>query len=734
MAKDAGILQGGRTNLTDVSFNYIDLSTPPRFGETQAQLSFNINPCERGPVQLRLYDRGDDAESEAVLYCRSDYLSLEETEALLKRLYFILEQIAHGGLSKKCSELDFLLPDERYRLMTEWNDTAVDFPKVETVSRLFEAQARRTPDAVAAIYEGEQITYAQLNRRANRLAHCLRNKGVRPDVLVGICAERSLEMIVGLLGILKAGGAYVPLDPAYPVERLAYMLDDAGPAVLVTQRHLEAVLPARDIPTVFLDADEEALADYPDTDPDYASSSDNLAYVIYTSGSTGKPKGVAITHRAINRLVFDTRYVDLHSADVVAQAANSSFDAITFEIWGALLHGCRLCLIAREKILSPLHFAEEIERNGISVLFITTALFNQFSVLAPQAFRRMRYVLFGGEAVDAQAVENVLRHGPPENLLHVYGPTESTTFATWHRVGEACAEATTIPIGCPIANTQIYILDGNLDPVPVGVEGELFIAGEGLARGYLNRAALTAEKFIPNPFSGTPGARLYRTGDLARYLPDGHIEYVGRIDQQVKIRGFRIELGEIETVLAALPAIRDAVVLAREDTAGDKRLVAYVVAQDGAQIDEQAVRQLLMRQLPEYMVPAHFIRLDQLPLTPNGKIDRKSLPAPDLTRGQLDYVAPSSPTEIILAGIWANVLKLDKVGIHDNFFAMGGHSLLATQMMSRARQELGIDLPLRTIFEALTISTLAQRYDELLKLVSQPDANELDDGLEEVEY
>ncbi|HEX7648317.1 MAG TPA: amino acid adenylation domain-containing protein, partial [Noviherbaspirillum sp.] len=604
----------------------------------------------------------------------------------------------------RVGDLPLLGEDEARQLLIDWNDTAVRYPHGQTVHCLFEAQAARMPDAIALSFEDEQITYAELNARANRLAHHLGGMGVGPDMLVGICLERSLDMIVGLLAILKAGGAYLPLDPVYPQERLAYMLADAKPVAVLTQQHLQARLRSAGVPVFCLDAQEDALHGRSIVNPENTALPGNLAYVIYTSGSTGKPKGVGITHQAINRLVFDTDYVRLQAGDKVAQIASSSFDAITFEVWSTLLHGGELCVIPYETIVSPASFAAEIKRLEIDALFITAALFTQIAFQAPDAFSSVRDLLVGGDAVDPRAVAITLRSGAPRRLLNAYGPTESTTFALWHLVESVGADTTNIPLGRPIANTQIYLLDAALNPVPIGVAGELYIAGDGLARGYLGRPALTAERFIANPFSCTPGARMYKTGDLARYLSNGNIEYLGRIDNQVKIRGFRIEPGEIEAALAALPGVREAVVQVREDAPGDKRLAAYLVTQSG--MDADALRSKLAQTLPDYMVPSHFILLDYLPLTPNGKIDRKALPAPSASRGDEGYAAPRTPTEETLATIWAEVLKLDRVGIHDNFFALGGHSLLAITLLDRMRNA-GLQADVRALFAAPTIAALA---------------------------
>ena len=406
---------------------------------------------------------------------------------------------------------------------------------------------------------------------------------------------------------------------------------------------------------------------------------------MYTSGSTGTPKGIVIPHRAISRLVFNTNYVELGPGDRVAQAANASFDAVTFEVWGALLRGAALVMFPSEVVLSARRFCAELRKQGVSTLFLTTALFNLLAREVPGGFRSLRDLLFGGESVDADCVREVVRSDPPERLLHVYGPTESTTFATWYRVRDVAEGASSVPIGRPISNTEVYILDAHLEPVPVGVPGELYLGGAGLARGYLNQPALTAERFIPHPFAAEPGCRLYRTGDFARYLPDGNIEFLGRRDQQLKIRGFRIELGEIEATLSRHPAVRQSVVAASGGIGGEpaavpgagRRLVAYVVPKEMPWPGVSELRGFLKERLPEYMLPSAFVLLDGLPLTPAGKVDRGALPAPDQLRPELEkgFVAPRTPIEAKLAEIWASVLRLEQVGIHDDFFELGGHSL-----------------------------------------------------------
>jgi amino acid adenylation domain-containing protein len=599
--------------------------------------------------------------------------------------------------------------------------------KFNLVHQLFESQTQRTPDKTAVVSEHGQITYSELNQRANQLANYLNKLGVGPEVPIAICMHRSIEMVVGLLGILKAGGVYVPLDSSYPKERLAFMLEDAQAPVLLTQSTLVQKLPEHQAQVVYLDKDWGAIAQQSQETPTSCISPAHLIYIIYTSGSTGTPKGVAVEHQAVTRLVMDTNYIQIESSDVIAQVSNCSFDAATFEIWGALLNGAQLVIIDKDLALAPQAFAELLEQRQITTLFLTTALFNLLAREVPSAFHSLKHLLFGGEAVDPKWVREVLKHGQPQRLLHVYGPTENTTFTTWYLVQEIAEHATTVPIGRPISNTECYLLDETLKPVPVGAPGELYIGGIGLARGYLNRPELTAERFIPNPLSGngewgmgngekssTPDSRLltpllYKTGDLARYLSDGNIEYLGRIDHQVKIRGFRIELGEIEALLRQYKAVQDCVVIVREDMPRNKRIVAYIAAAPELAPTGNELRQYVQQQLPEYMVPSAFVVLPQLPLTPNGKVDRKALPIPDVSRSELSasYVAPRTAIEEQVAAIWAAALGVEPVGVQDSFLELGGHSLQAAQVLLRVNQIFQMQLPLHTLFQAPTVAELS---------------------------
>ncbi|NEO97868.1 MAG: amino acid adenylation domain-containing protein [Symploca sp. SIO2E9] len=643
----------------------------------------------------------------------TDLFEAATIERMAGHFVTLLENIV-ADPQQQIWQLPLITEVEKRQLLIEWNNTQADYPQDQCLHQLFEQQVERTPDAVAVVFAEQQLTYGELNCRANQLAHYLQSLAVGADVLVGLYVERSLEMVVGMLGILKAGGAYVPLDPNYPQERLSFMLEDAQVPVILTQHHLVEKLSQYQARILCLDTHWQLISPLSQGNLIPNLQPHNLAYVIYTSGSTGKPKGITVTHQAVNRLVCNTNYINLTANHRVAQASNAAFDAATFEIWGALLHGAKLVGITKEVLLSPPQLAKQLQDDQIDCLFVTTALFNQLVSQVPGIFKTLQTVLFGGEAVEPNWVRTVMENQPPKRLLHLYGPTENTTFSSWYLVEEVPEGATNLPIGKPIANTQIYILDRHLQPVPIGIPGELCIGGDGLARGYLNRPDLTQEKFILNsiPETQLTCQKLYKTGDLARYLPDGNIEFMGRIDNQVKIRGFRIELSEIEVVLTQHPQVRDAIVMAREDQAGSKSLAAYVVP-EGKQPSSGELRSFLQDKLPDYMLPVSFTVLESLPLTPNGKVDRRALPQPDLSQQTQEYIAPRTPTEEILTQIWSQILKVEKVGINDNFFELGGHSLLATQVVSRIRNSFQIELPLRELFAAPTIAQLAQSIGQL---------------------
>lgn len=630
----------------------------------------------------------------------------QDIERLLRHFSALLEHMLVAP-QQLLAHLSPLSVSDYEQAVYTWNQTQTTYPHEACIPDLFEEQVQRTPNAVAIICGEEAISYADLNGRANRLAHYLLGLGVSTETPVGLCIERSVEQLVAILAILKAGGAYIPLDAGYPEERLNLILQDAGWPLVVTEEAQQERLAPTKAPCVFLEQIAETLQGLPETNLQRHVHAENLLYIMYTSGSTGVPKGVCITHRAVTRLVRDTDYVQLTAEDRIVQAANVAFDASTFELWGAWLNGACVVMLMKEEVLSLPLFARILREQRVSTLFLTTALFNQLAREIPQVFASLKHLLFGGEAVDVQWVRQVLDQGAPQRLLHVYGPTESTTFASWHQVEQVEQDQVTIPIGMPLANTEIYVLNAHLQPVPVEVVGELYIGGDGLARGYLKQPELTAEKFIPHPWSRKAGARLYKTGDLVKRQADGAIVFVGRVDHQVKIRGHRIELEEIMQVLEQYSAVQEALVVVRE-AAGSKQLVGYVIAKDEIHLEGGELRKYMQQRLPDYMVPTHYIQLAAFPLTSNGKIDRRALPVPDdasLAREQ-EFTASHTALEQRLVQIWASVLQVEQIGIHDNFFALGGDSILSIQISARARQA-GIALTPKLLFQQQTIAELA---------------------------
>ncbi len=622
---------------------------------------------------------------------------------------------------------------EQQQLLVEWNHTQTDYPQEQCIHQLFESSVERSPDAVAVVFEDKQLTYRELNHQANKIAHYLQSLGVGPEVLVGICMERSLEMVVGILGILKAGGAYVPLDPSYPQERLAFMLADAKLLVLLTQGRLVAGLPEHGAQVVCLDTDWQAntfgwAKQCPQDNQENLVNNvtaKNLAYVIYTSGSTGTPKGVAIAHQAlVNHSTAVAKAYELQPSDRILQFASISFDVAAEELFSAWLGGSTVT-IRPERVLLIADFQEFLKQEKLTVLNLPTAYWHEWvSYIAQQEIplpMALRLVIVGTESVLPEKlalwqklVDYLCEQMPCGHLrirwLNAYGTTETTIGVTiYEPIRQKNQQLARVPIGRAIANTQVYLLDRYLNPTPVGVPGELHIGGVSLARGYLNRPDLTALKFIPNPFSKQTGTQLYRTGDWARYLPNGEIEYLGRIDQQVKIRGFRIELGEIEAVLAKHLGVRETVVLNRETQAGNQQLVAYVVPHSDRTLTIDELRDFLKQHLPEYMIPSVLVLLDTMPLTPNGKIDRRALPTVDNSRLKLkkDFLAPRDSLELQLTQIWEEILDVRPVGVQDNFFEIGGHSLLAVRLMAQIQKQFGQNLPLSALFQGTTIEKFA---------------------------
>ena len=670
-----------RNPLFQVMFNLLN-APPPRL-EVTGGLEMSALPAGEGASLFDL--QAYVTETPEGLRIAWEHNTDLFDRATIERLSHSFETLLSGIVA--CPEARFwdlplLSEEERGQLLVRWNDTAAPVPEPGTIHALFEAQAERTPGAVALVFEGEALTYAELNARANRTAHHLRAQGVGPEVLVALRLERSIPMVLAVLAVLKAGGAYVPLDPSLPAERLAWVLEDSGAALVLTE--------------------VEETGD--PSNPEPLAGPGNLAYVLYTSGSTGRPKGVSVPHGAVaNFLASVARRPGLIPEDAVLAVTTLSFDIAGYELLLPLAVGARIVLVTRETALDGERLAAVLSRQGVTRMQVTPATWRLLLGSGWSGDSRLM-ALSGGEALPRDLARELLPRAG--SLWNFYGPTEATIWSSVHPVTESEGP---IPIGLPIANTAIHLLDRRLEPVPLGVPGELYIGGAGLARGYLGRPDLTAERFVPDPFAS--GERLYRTGDLARRLPSGEIDFLGRADHQVKIRGFRVEPGEIEAVLAEDQAVRQAAVVLREDAPGDPRLVAYVVREEAG--DLSRLRDLLARRLPAYMIPAAFVDLAALPLTPSGKVDRRALPAPGTDRAdsRRPWVEPSTDTERTLAGIWAGLLKLDRVGGEDDFFELGGHSLLATQVVARVRDAFGVELPLPAVFQETTLARLAARVD-----------------------
>ncbi|HLG63736.1 MAG TPA: amino acid adenylation domain-containing protein [Ktedonosporobacter sp.] len=638
--------------------------------------------------------------------------------ATIQRLHIHFQRVLEAAVQHpemQLSSFALLTEEECQQILFEWNNTVCRDQHCGCIHELFEAQAARTPQQAALESEGVILTYEELNRKANQVAHYLRSLGVAPEVPVGLCLERSIEQMVAVLGILKAGGAYLPLDPSYPAERLEWMLADAQAPILLTQSSLLPRLPSHDCTVVCLDTSQDVLSEMATTNPPLLATEANMAYIIYTSGSTGQPKGVMIAHRSVvNHSQAIARQYHIESSDRMLQFASLSFDAAGEELYPTWLNGATLVLRPEQLPTSITALHDFIRKERLTILNLPTTYWHQWvtqlvavDVAMPTP---LRLVIVGGESVQPAHYRQWLdRAGTQIQWSNTYGPTETTITAILHAPAEATdLSVETTPIGRPIANMQAYVLDRRLQPVPIGATGEIYLGGVGLARGYLNRPDLTADHFIPNPY-GPAGTRLYRTGDLARYLSDGNMLYVGRSDQQVKIRGYRIELGEIENVLLQHPAIAESAVLAQEDASGDKYLVAYIVSNQ-AILTASELRQFLSHHLPEYMLPASYMFLEQFPVNSSGKINRRALPVP--TRDRHDsaeaYVSPRTPLEEVLACVWSDVLHIERVGIYDNFFEIGGHSLRATQLVARLQDIFPVDLPLKHIFEHPTIASLAE--------------------------
>jgi len=709
----------GRTPLFQVAFAYQNF---PSHKLELPGLALRSEPVESGSAKfdlmLYMWQRTDGLR--AVLEYNTDLFDAGTIIRMLGHLETLLQSIAQDP-DQRISELPILQPGETEQLLVEWNATASELPEHGSVHGLFEEQAARAPSAVAVMGRERQLTYGEVDRQANQLAHRLMSYGVGPDVRVGVSLRRSPDLIVALLAVLKAGGAYVPLDPGYPPERLKFLMRDARIAVLLTEEAAGGASLIESVPTVKLDREFASVAAEPDGPVQRSLDPSHLAYVIYTSGSTGIPKGVAITHaNAVAFLRWARRATPPEAGARVLASTSISFDLSVYEIFGTLSWGGTVLLLENALELPD---RPELHLPGAATLLNTVpsaaGSLVRLGAIPPGLVR----INLAGEAVSRALVESLYGTGPRE-VYNLYGPSETTTYSTSAHL--AASDSGLPEIGRPIANTRAYVLDSELRPLPIGVPGELYLGGAGVARGYLDRPALTAERFIPDPFGtvggSSPGGRLYRTGDRARWRPDGNLEFLGRLDQQLKLRGFRIEPGEIETALHQHPEVRTAVVVAREDSPGDVRLVAYVVPEKASPSSDE-LRGFLEQRLPRYMMPDAVVALTTLPLTANGKLDRRALPAPDdAPAAPDDYAAPQDPVEQLLADIWAGVLRLPRVGVRDNFFAMGGHSLLATQVVSRIRTEMGVELPLRALFEDPTVGALAARIsNELLMASAAPE-------------
>ena len=724
------------TNLVFENYPVYAKPTPPdaTAGDKQPRLGVaDVQYIERSSYPLTAVVTPNEGLTLTFQFDSSQY-----SEAIIKRMLAHWRTLLEAILAdphQRLSSLPRMTDAERHRLFFDCNDTWQDYPRDHCIQELFEQQSARRPDFTALTFGRQRLSYGELNYRANQVAHFLRSKGVKAETLVGICVERSPEMVIGLLGILKAGGAYLPIDPANPLERIAGMLKDARVPLILTERRRAERLPEDSIRQLCLDTDGPEIQRQSGANPTAITTPDNLAYVIFTSGSTGRPKGVMIAHRGVvNYLSWAKVAYRMDQAEGTLVHSPLSFDLTVTALLGPLLAGNTAKLVKESEAISETiqtlssgKVYSLVKMTPSHVELISEPLAQAEATAATQVY------VIGGEALRWETVRKLRRVSPTARIINEYGPTETVVGSSVFEAGEA--EATgDVPIGKPIANTQLYIVDSCLQLAPVGVGGELCIAGEGLGRGYLNEPQQTAEKFVANPYSGRAAARMYRTGDLCRYREDGEIEFLGRIDQQVKIRGYRVELGEIEAALMNLASVKEAVVEIIEEGTVDKRLVAYVVARAADTFAIKDLQAALRKQLPEYMLPSAFVQMAALPLSLNGKVDRKRLPLPDSQRPEQreEYVAARTETERTLARIWTNVLRLDKVGIYDNFFDLGGHSLLVNQVVSRIREAFELGLPLRRVFETPVLVDLAATIDEALR-AARPEIEKLAELLGKVE-
>jgi amino acid adenylation domain-containing protein len=674
----------------------------------------------RFDLELHLLKVGESLNG--MIVYSTDLFDSATIERMVGHFHRLLEGLA-GDISSRVSALPLVTDRERVQILQEWNATESEYPSASSVHELFELQVERSSDSIALTFGEQRLSYRELNERSNQLAHRLLREGVERGSFVAIFLERTQDSVVATLGILKAGCVYVPVDVAYPRQRVEFMLGDASVRVVVTHSSHVSALPVVDCSILCVDSVASEALPGDVKNPDRLCCGDDVAYVMYTSGSTGNPKGVIVPHRGIVRLILNTDYVELHAEDCIAHTTNIAFDVATFEIWGALLRGGTLAIASHDVVLSSAGFGEFLDRERVTTVCMTPSLFKLHVNWNPEIFGKIKQVLLAGEVMDPVVVRQCLSGKPPKRLLNVYGPTENTTYSTWYLVDGWPEDS--IPIGKPICNSQAYVVDGHDQLQPVGVVGELCVAGPGLALGYLNRPDLTALRFVRNPYSAVAGDLMYRTGDLCRWRGDGCLEFLGRMDDQVKLRGIRIELGEIESALQLHPSVSQSVVIVREDSAGEQRLVGYVVWRTGLEVSVSELRDHLRVRLPEYMVPARIVEISELPLTSSGKLNRRGLPVPADVGVEFSdrYEAARTSTEEQMVGIWREVLKIDRVGVHDNFFGLGGHSLLATRVIARISAALGVELPLRRIFEYPTIAELARALREVPQSVESASQN-----------
>jgi amino acid adenylation domain-containing protein len=670
---------------------------------------FKSSPIATNPFDLSLRIRSREATVLPALVYRPELFDRETVARMSRHLVHLLHAMT-GGVETSIASVDMMPDEEKALVLGIYSGHEAPYPKA-CLHELFLEQVKLRPEAEAVVYGEERLSYEELDKRSNQVAQYLLLQGLSAEECVGIFMDRSVDMIIGMLGTLKAGGAYVPIDPDYPAERLSFIADDTALRFVLTQKSVKSVLPSA-ASSIFLDSEDSPVLDCSTEAVPNRVNPESIAVVIYTSGSTGKPKAARIPHRAVVRTVRNTNYLEATPADRVAQATSPSFDAAIKEIWMALVNGAALVGLSRETLIVPAEARKFIQKEKITLLVVNTAYVHQIALEAPDAFKDVRKVVFGGEAAEAGPLRELVKHIGPGILINGYGPAEGCVITTFFEINEIPEEATSVPIGRPVSNARVYLLDDQQRPVPIGVPGEICIGGEGVARGYLNRPELTAQRFLPDPFSHHSERFLYRTGDLARMRGNGELEFLGRRDEQVKIRGHRIELAEVREAISAHSAVKQVFLTIRQEQAGDKRLVAYVILRQALANAAQALRKHAREKLPDHMVPSAFVVVESVPLTTNGKIDWKALPAPSDQVELENYQAPTAELEVSLTAVWQVVLRAKRVGVNDSFFDLGGHSLLAARLVAEIEKATGHNIPVATLFEAPTIAQLATRIAE----------------------